>query len=166
VGGKAPRKKLAGRSWPFFISVADFCISAADFCLSAGDGCPLYASHVGQPSPLPPAHPLPQGSTSSLTKSPHQEMRYTHAPSNPSRHSSPPSPPHQALHPLLCTTIPWHAVRVLPLPDGTVTVDTSSLAFGLIESCRGEGGGRLVAQARWAERGDFFLTTAAVLIEG
>jgi len=73
---------------------------------------------------------------------------------------------YKALHPLLCTTIPWHAVRVLPLPDGTVAVDTSSPAFAVIEASRCAGGGRLVAQARWVERSGYFLTTAAVLIEG
>jgi hypothetical protein len=54
-------------------------------------------------------------------------------------------------------------VRVLPLPDGTVHVDISSQAFA--QACRGAGGGRIIAQARWTERDGFFVTTAAALIE-
>jgi len=69
----------------------------------------------------------------------------------------------QALHPLLRVNVPWHSVRVLPLPDGTVAVDTSDPSFGRIVD---DGRGALQAQARWVEKDGFFLTSAAAWREG
>ena len=63
---------------------------------------------------------------------------------------------YKAIHPLLQRPIPWHAVRVRPRGDGRCEVQVLGLEHD---------GMPLSADARWVQRGEYFVTTATVRAE-